>query len=128
MQPGDLRHGRGGAAPRTPQPQHKAADRGERVAIDGPKVEAAACPAAGAIDIEPRRPADDRGADGRRPPHIVAGRNGLVLPLHHARGVLTLGAISGLAAHGGDHVEASGADAHRAIMARKRAKHERGQR
>jgi hypothetical protein len=33
--------------------------------------------------------------------------------LHHARGVVTLGAIGGLAAHGGDHFGGAGADSHR---------------
>jgi hypothetical protein len=86
-------------------------------AVDDPQVEAPGCPAAGTMNIGPRHPGDNRGADRRRPPQVPAGGNGLVPPLDHTRGIVTLGAIGGLAAHGGDHVEGAGADAHRAIMA-----------
>jgi hypothetical protein len=48
----------------------------------------------------------------------IAGGNCLVPALHHAHRFLAPGAVDGLAAHGGLHVEGAGADAHRDFLRR----------
>jgi hypothetical protein len=41
--------------------------------VDGPQIDRPARAAARTEDVEPRRPGDQRGPDGRRPQHVAAG-------------------------------------------------------
>jgi hypothetical protein len=66
------------------------------MAIDGADIERAARPAAGAIDIEPRRARHEGSPDRRRPPHVPAGGQIPIPPLNDAHCIVPRSLIGGV--------------------------------
>jgi hypothetical protein len=74
VQAGDHGHRRRSRTPRTRHSEHKAPDRRQRVPVNRSNVDYTAGLASGAIHVHPRHVSDDGRPDGRRPPHVTAGR------------------------------------------------------
>ena len=99
-------------------PATQAANGRERVTVDGAQVDAATGAATRTEHVSEGHAGDGRGADGWRPPHLMTGSNRRVPALDDAHGLVVRGTIRGGLAYGGGYVEASGADAHQASVAR----------
>ena len=104
VQPCNHRHRCGARTPRAPKAQHEAADRRERVTVDSAYVDGTACPAAGAVHVEPRHAGYQRTADRRRPQRASPGSKRGVPALDNAHSRAMGGMFGRAGAHGGPHV------------------------
>jgi hypothetical protein len=71
-------------------------DRGEGMAVNLPQINCPARAAAWAVHVEPRRPCDQRGPDGRRPQHVATAGQLLVPATDDGLGRRARGGIGNL--------------------------------
>ena len=91
------------------------------MAVDGPKIDRPACPAARTENVEPWRFSEQRGPDRRRPQHVPAGRQAPIPTVDDELCLQTCCAVGLQLRCAGFDVEASCPNTHRAsIRARAR--------